>query len=137
MENIHERNEFRMVEYDDKCMTLYEPSAGSFISLETCDDRRAQDFIMNEAGQIMPEMMPELCLTLHSVAVPGGGGDPLHLMRDVTFDECDSSIDERQLWELRTDWNGPQATTAERPYVVNPASTFGMGMGMGMGAPQN
>ena len=32
------------------------------------------------------EMMPELCLTLHSVVVPGGDGNPVHLMRDVIFD---------------------------------------------------
>lgn len=119
MENIQEENEFRMVEFNDKCMTLYEPKAGSFISMETCDGREAQAIIMNEAGQISPEMMPELCLTMGSVVLPGGGGRPLHIMRDVTFEECDSTINERQLWELRAEWTGPQETTAERPFAAN------------------
>jgi hypothetical protein len=119
MENIQAKNEFRMVEFNDKCMTLYEPKAGSFISMETCDGREAQAIIMNEAGQISPEMMPELCLTMGSVVLPGGGGRPLHIMRDVTFEECDSTINERQLWELRAEWTGPQETTAERPFAVN------------------
>lgn len=119
MENIQEKNEFRMVEFNDKCMTLYEPKAGSFISMETCDGREAQAIIMNEAGQISPEMMPELCLTMGSVVLPGGGGRPLHIMRDVTFEECDSTINERQLWELRAEWTGPQETTAERPFAAN------------------
>ena len=89
--------------------------------------------MFNEAGQIIPEMMPKLCLTIHSVTLPGGGGNPVHLLRDLSFDACDSNINERQLWELRTEWTGPEKATAERTYAVNPASTFGMGMGMGMG----
>jgi hypothetical protein len=142
MENVQEQNEFRMVAFNEKCMTLYEPKAGSFISMETCDDRKTQDFTMNEAGQIIPKMMPELCLTLHSAVVPGGGGNPVHIMRDVAFDACDSNINERQLWELRAEWTGPEETTAERPYAVNPRAAPpgmgpGMGAGMGMGGAGN
>jgi hypothetical protein len=120
MENIREHNEFRMVAFNDKCLTLYEPKAGSFPSMETCDGRAAQLIVLNESGRITPEMMPELCLTMSSVVVPGGGGNPLHLMRDVTFETCDSEVNERQLWEMRAEWNGPEETTAERPYVSNP-----------------
>jgi len=134
MENILEKNEFRMVSFNDKCMTLYEPQAGSFISIETCDGRKAQAMVMNEAGQISPEVMPELCLTLGRVVVPGGGGRPLHIMRDVTFETCDSKIEERQLWELRAEWTGPEETTAERPFAVNPNAAPPPGAGMGMGA---
>jgi len=136
MEGIDESNEFRMVAFNDLCMTLWEPNDGSFISIETCDDRAQQDFVLNDAGQINPEIMPELCLTLSSVTVPGGGGNPLHLMRDVSFANCDGSISERQTWELRADYDdGPQEITAEPPYVSNPAGAMGMGPGMGMGAP--
>ena len=120
MENIEEQNEFRMVEFNDKCMTLYEPQAGSFISVEACDGRKTQNIVLNEAGQISPKMMPELCVTMGTVVVPGGGGRPLHIMRDVTFEACDSEINERQLWELRAEWTGPEETTAERPYASNP-----------------
>ncbi|MGI9203249.1 MAG: ricin-type beta-trefoil lectin domain protein [Woeseiaceae bacterium] len=119
-EDIQEKNKFRMVEFNDKCMTLYEPQAGSFISMESCNGRQAQHFIMNEAGQIIPEITPELCLTIGTVVLPGGGGRPLHIMRDVTFEACDSEINERQLWELRAEWNGLEETTADRPYAVNP-----------------
>ena len=54
-------------------------------------------------------------------------------MRDVTFDNCDNAISERQTWELRAEWNGPEETTTEPLYIANPAGA--MGMGMGMGAP--
>ena len=133
MENILADNEFRMVAFNDLCMTLWEPKAGSFISIETCDDREQQNFVFNDAGQIRPEVMPELCMTMHDTTVPGGGGNPLHLMRDVTFDACDESIAERQTWELRSEYDGPQETTVEPPYVANPAAAMGMGMGGGMG----
>jgi hypothetical protein len=81
--------------------------------------------------------MPELCLTLDTVTVPGGGGNPLHLMRDVKFANCDDGSSERQTWELRAEYNGLEETTAEPPYVFNPAGAMGMGpgMGAGMGAP--
>jgi hypothetical protein len=135
MENIQENNEFRLVAFNDKCMTLYEPNEGSFIAMETCDGRETQVIVMNESGQIIPSMTPELCLTMSSVVQPGGGGTPLHIMRDVTFETCDSEPNELQLWELRTEWTGPQEATADRPYVSNPNAPPppGMGAGMGMG----
>jgi hypothetical protein len=138
-ENVQEKNEFRMVAFNDKCMTLYEPTAGSFISMESCDGRKTQQMTMNESGQISPQMMPELCITMDTVVVPGGGGRPLHLMRDVTFEDCDSEINERQLWELRAEWTGPGETTADPPYVSNPNAAppgGGPGAGMGMGGQQ-
>jgi hypothetical protein len=138
MEDIQEKNVFRLLAFNDKCMTLYEPKEGSFVSLETCDGRATQVLIMNESGQIIPRMVPELCLTMSTVVQPGGGGNPLHIMRDVTFEACDSDADERQLWELRAEWTGPEETTAERPYASNPNAPppgpgAGMGAGMGMG----
>jgi len=142
MENIQEENEFRLLAFNDTCMTLYEPNEGSFVSMETCDGRATQVLIMNEFGQIIPRITPELCLTMSTVVQPGGGGSPLHIMRDVTFEACDSDANERQLWELRAEWTGPEETTAERPYASNPNAPTpgpgpgpgaGMGPGMGMG----
>jgi hypothetical protein len=120
MENITEKNEFRMVEFNDKCMTLYEPREGSFISMETCDGRAAQAMTMHDDGRISPDLMPELCLTMSSIVLPGGGGRPLHIMRDVSFEACDDENSELQRWELRTEWTGPQETTAARPFATNP-----------------
>lgn len=125
MENIREQNEFRMVEFGDKCMTLYEPNEGSFVSIETCDGRETQVIAMNETGQIIPEITPELCLTAGSIVLPGGGGNPIHIMRDISFEACDRTVNERQLWELRAEWTGPEETTAERIYPINPVRRSG------------
>jgi len=125
MENIQEENIFRLIAFKDKCLTLYEPNEGSFVSMETCDGRATQAIMMNESGQIIPKMLPDLCLTAGAVVLPGGGGDPLHLMRDISFEACNSEINERQLWELRAEWTGPEEATAERPYADNPDGQFG------------
>jgi hypothetical protein len=141
-ENILEQNEFRMVEFNDKCMTMYEAKAGSFISLENCDGRTAQQIVFNESGTVTPRIMPELCMTMGSVVLPGGGGTPLHIMRDVTFEECEPEPGELQVWTLRAEYDGPEETTAERPFVANPNARppggggMGGGMGMGMGGQQ-
>lgn len=119
MENIHENNEFRMIGFSDKCITLYEPAAGSFVSLETCDGRAAQEMTFDDEGHIIAGLMPGLCLTMSDVVLPGGGGRPLHLMRDVTFEACDTAIDDRQTWELRAQWTGPQEKTAEPAFAAN------------------
>lgn len=133
LENIESDNEFRMVAFNDLCMTLWEPKDGSFISIETCDDRAQQNFTFNDAGQIRADVMPELCMTMHTETVPGGGGNPLHLMRDVMFANCDDAIADRQTWELRSTYEGPQEITMEPPYVSNPAGAMGIGTGMGTG----
>lgn len=120
-----EENEFRMVAFPDMCMTIYEPRPGGFASIETCDGRVTQDIVLNEKGQIIPTMAPELCLTMDSLVLPGGGGNPLHIMRDISFEECDESLAILQTWELRAEWTGPEEMTAERPFAVKPAAPGG------------
>jgi hypothetical protein len=135
VENILEKNEFRLMHFENLCMTLYEPLAGSFLSLESCDGRKAQQFIMTETGHIKSGAIPEYCLTIGRTVVPGGGGRPLHVMRDLTFEACDGAYDDRQTWELRSEWTGPDETTAERPFASNPnARPPGGGAGAGPGA---
>jgi hypothetical protein len=132
VENVYEANEFRMSGFPDLCMTLYEPNAGSFVSIETCDDRPTQDFVLSESGKIISEMRPELCLTVDDFVLPGGGGSPLHIMRDVSFEECDAVDSVYQTWELRSEWNGLEEATLPRPYEdgAGPAGPPG-GMGAG------
>jgi len=117
VESIHDNNEFRMSGFPDLCMTIYEPRPGSFVSVETCDDRETQGFTLGEAGKITSDMSPELCLTAGSFVLPGGGGRPLHIMRDLSFEECGSVISELQTWELRTEWAGLEQTTLPRPFA--------------------
>lgn len=120
VENIQEENEFRMSGFPDLCMTIYEPTPGSFVSIETCDGRETQKIALHEDGRIVPEMASDLCLTMDSLVLPGGGGNPLHIMRDLSFDTCDPDNAILQTWELRSEWTGPEQATEERTYAVNP-----------------
>jgi len=132
VENIHENNEFRMSGFSDLCMTLYEANPGSFVSIETCDDRDTQGFTLQESGRIVADMSPDLCLTAGSFVLPGGGGRPLHIMRDLSFEECGGVASELQAWELRSEWNGLEEATLPRPFADG-AGPPGAGPGAGQG----
>ncbi len=114
-EQIEEKGEIRIV-YFDRCMTLHEPNAGSFVAAEPCDGGEAQRFDIQADGQIAPAGAADLCLTMGTDSVPGGGGDPIHLIRRLSFEPCETESAERQRWELRTKYEGPETPIYERPY---------------------
>lgn len=101
--------------YFDLCMTLHEPNAGSFVASEPCTGDDIQKFDIKDTGEIVPVAAPDLCLTMGSRIVTGGGGNPIHLIRQLTFEDCDSSIAERQQWELRYTYE-ESVPTLPRPY---------------------
>ena len=90
-EQIEESGEIRIV-YFDRCMTLHEPNAGSFVAAEPCNDSDAQQFDIQANGQIVPVTAAELCLTMGTDSVPGGGGEPIHLIRKLSFEMCDAML---------------------------------------------
>jgi hypothetical protein len=115
LERIEESGQIRIV-YFDRCMTLHEPNPGSFVAADPCDDGQAQDFEFQADGQIVPVSAPGLCLTMGTDSVPGGGGDPIHLIRRLSFETCEVESAERQRWELRTQYEGHETAVYERPY---------------------
>jgi len=84
-EDILEKDIFRLAAFPDQCLTLYEPKAGSFGSFETCDGRVTQDISLTDTGHIIPAMAPDLCLTFGTDSLPGGGANPLHILKPVDF----------------------------------------------------
>jgi len=114
-EQIEETGEIRIV-YFDRCMTLHEPNPGSFVAAEPCDGAAAQQFEIQANGRIVPERAPDLCLTMGTDSVPGGGGDPIHLIRKLSFEACGEDSAERQQWEFRRAYEGPETPIYERPY---------------------
>jgi len=107
-------NELRLW-YFDLCMTLNDPNPGSFVATEPCVDATTQKFEWKAGGEIVPLAAPDLCLTLGSRAVTGGGGDPIHLIKRLSFESCDPEIAIRQRWEWRSDYE-ESVPTMERPY---------------------
>ena len=107
-------NELRLW-YFDLCMTLNDPNPGSFVATEPCVGAATQKFEWKAEGEIVPLAAPDLCLTLGSRAVTGGGGDPIHLIKRLSFKSCDLEIAVRQRWEWRSDYE-ESVPTMERPY---------------------
>lgn len=121
---------FYLVDYD-LCLTMFEPEEGSFVALEACggDLSHLQKMTMSEEGLVASAYVPELCMTTGEYTTPGGGGNPMHIIRKLTFENCDPSRLDYQAWEFRTDWPGLAADyliTEERAY---PSLAVGMGMG--------
>ena len=101
--------------YFDVCMTLHEPNTGSFVASEPCTGEDVQKFDIKDTGEIVSVAAPDLCLTAGDRIVTGGGGDPIHLIRGLSFDTCDVEIAARQQWELRNVYI-ESVPTRERPY---------------------
>ena len=133
-EDILENNIFRLSSFPDQCITVYEPKDGGFASIETCDGRVTQEISLTETGHIVPAMAPDLCLTIGTETLPGGGSNPLHILKAVDFRTCDESISDRQTWELREEWTGLGEATMPRTWTPAPGGMGGGGMGAGMGA---
>ena len=132
-EDILENNIFRLSGFPDQCITVYEPKDGGFASIETCDGRITQDISLTETGHIVPAMAPDLCLTIGTGTLPGGGSNPLHILKAVDFRTCDESLSDRQLWELREEWTGLGEATLPRTWEPAPGGMGGGGGGMGAG----
>ncbi len=92
---------FRLIEFD-LCMTLTGTSTGSKFALQPCDGGELQHFEHKANGRVVAAAAPGNCVTAgEGPSRHGGGGDPVHLIRDLTLEVCDGSRDARQQWRLR------------------------------------
>ena len=84
------------------CMRAAQPGTGARLQLTRCDESPAQDFSLMPDGRITTGANPELCVTVGAASGrPGGGGNPVHLMRALTLETCRAEDGERQRWVLR------------------------------------
>lgn len=107
VELIEEQGIFYLVDYD-LCLTMFEAEEGAFVSLEACGGALShlQKMNMSEDGLVSSAIAPELCMTTGDYTTPGGGGNPMHIIRKLTFEACDDSNRAYQAWELRAEWPG-------------------------------
>ncbi len=113
-EELIAESRFRLP-YWDVCMTLQEPKHHSYIAAEPCSDDPAQKISMHDDGRITPDTAPELCLTIGSITIPGGGrlapvgarppadNNDIPQIRRMTFDNCsdDPAVAVLQTWTTR------------------------------------
>ena len=83
------------------CMQAQKIQESSSIDLKACDKNENQKFILQTNGEINPESNLNLCLTASKSFREGGGGSPVHLIRDLSLEICDESLISYQKWGTR------------------------------------
>jgi len=83
------------------CMET-EQDVKTSIKLKKCEDEKKTHFVFNNKGQIMVVHNKLLCLTVSNRSPrKGQGGNPLHLMRDISLKKCEDIKSNFQLWGFR------------------------------------
>ena len=94
-------NEF-IISFFDVCMEIKSFSESSQIILNPCDNNNnKQKFILNNNGRIYPQDDKNLCLTASETYTEGGGGNPIHKIRQLTFEICSDKLKSYQTWGIR------------------------------------
>ena len=83
------------------CMESESIEKSSSLILKACNKSDKQKFILQNDGKIQPKNNLNLCLTVSEVFREGGGGNPVHLIRDISLENCDNSFSIRQKWAIR------------------------------------
>jgi hypothetical protein len=84
------------------CMEVENADSSSGLILRGCDKNPKQQFVFEDDGKIKPVNDLGLCLTASSDYREGGGGSPVHLIRDLSLSGCDESLSTRQSWGFRS-----------------------------------
>jgi hypothetical protein len=84
------------------CMEVENADSSSGLILRGCDKNPKQQFVFEDDGKIKPVGNLSLCLTASDDYREGGGGSPVHLIRDLSISGCDDSFSTRQRWGFRS-----------------------------------
>ena len=84
------------------CMEVENVGSSSGLILRECDNNPKQQFVFEDDGKIKPVNDLGLCLTASGDYREGGGGSPVHLIRDLSMSACDESLSTRQSWGFRS-----------------------------------
>jgi len=94
------KGEFK-ISYFDVCMTASSFTKGAALSLAKCNQSKLQAFSLKPNGELITPSAPELCVTVDSnKKKEGRGGNPVHVMRPISLELCDSSKKAYQTWSL-------------------------------------
>ena len=86
------------------CIELSPQNDKYEIKLNACDlSNNAQNLKLTDKGEITFANDPSLCLTASDKkSREGGGGEPVHLIRDLSITSCDDQKKVYQRWGLRS-----------------------------------
>ena len=93
-------NEF-YIPFFEVCMEAEKINNLSSLLLNKCDKNPNQQFIFQVDGKIQPLSNLDLCLTVSENFREGGGGNPVHLIRDLSLQICEDKFSSQQKWGIR------------------------------------
>ena len=95
------KNQFFMPSFN-VCMIASSVIPSSNLQLGECDYSKLQKFEWSNKGKIHPISNKKLCLTVNQgQSKKGGGGSPVHLMRNLSLELCTNSLRPFQIWGMR------------------------------------
>ena len=83
------------------CMEAQNIQESASLLLNQCNQSEKQKFILKSNGNIVVESNPNLCLTVATNYKEGGGGNPVHLIRELTLQNCGENNSDYQKWGTR------------------------------------
>ena len=95
------KNQF-ILPFFNVCMAASSPKASSNLKLGKCDRNKLQNFEWSNKNEIRLISNRKLCLTVdQGQSKKGGGGTPVHLMRNLSLELCNKSLNSYQVWNVR------------------------------------
>jgi hypothetical protein len=77
-------------------------SVSANIQLSNCRNGKLQEFKSDKKGRIHLISNLKLCLTVaQGQSRKGGGGSPVHLMRNLSLELCSDTLNKFQIWGVR------------------------------------
>jgi hypothetical protein len=84
------------------CMEASSLKVSANLKLAKCDRNKLQKFEWFNKNKIRLISNRKLCLTVdQGQSRKGGGGTPVHLMRNLSLELCDKSLNSYQAWGIR------------------------------------
>ena len=95
------KNQFILPSFN-VCMEASSLKVSTNLKLEKCDHNKLQNFEWSNKNEIRLIGNRKLCLTVdQGQSKKGGGGTPVHLMRNLSLELCNKSLNSYQAWSVR------------------------------------
>ena len=95
------KNQFMLTSFN-VCMESSSLAPSSNLKLRKCDRNKLQNFEWSNKNEIRLISNRKLCLTVdQGQSKKGGGGYPIHLMRNLSLELCTESLNPYQAWGVR------------------------------------
>ena len=95
------KNQFMLTSFNI-CMEASSLTPSANLRLRKCDRNKLQNFEWSNENKIHLIGNRKLCLTVdQGQSKKGGGGSPVHLMRNLSLELCTESLNPYQTWSVR------------------------------------